>query len=141
MPLNENIKKFRKQNGLTQKELACKSGLSFSMVSKLESGEQLNPSFQTIKKIAKALKIYPEKLVNETIVKTECYDDSYSDLNFRMKLQAINNIPIPKDDLCRNPFEALYERPEIKKLLISLSNASKEEIEQLITLIETLQKN
>ena len=141
MPLNENIKRFRKQNGLTQKELAYKSGLSFSMVSKLESGEQSNPSFQTIKRIANALKIYPEKLVNETIVKTECYDDSSSDLNFRIKLQAINSIPILKDDLRCDPFEALYKRPEIKKLLISLNSTSKEEVEQLITLIEAFQKD
>ena len=141
MALDENIKKYRKQKGFTQKELASKSGLSFSMISKLESGEQLNPSYQTIKKIANALNIYPEKLVNETNFKAVSYNDSCSDLNFRVKLQAINSITIPKENPGYDPFESLYRRPEIKKLLTSLSNVSKEEIEQLITFIEVFQKH
>ena len=49
------IKKARKEKGVTQKELASLSGLSFSMVSKLETGEQSNPSFDTIQKLASAL--------------------------------------------------------------------------------------
>ncbi|MEL7655932.1 MAG: helix-turn-helix transcriptional regulator [Bacillota bacterium] len=141
MALNENIKRFRKEIRLTQRELACKSGLSFSMISKLESGEQLNPSFQTLKKIANALEINPEKLVKESIVKTAVCDKSSSDLNFRVKLQAINNFPIPKNDSPNDPMEGLYQRPEIKRLLISLRNTSKEEIEQMITLIETFQRS
>lgn len=49
------LKKARKEKGITQKQLASLSGLSFSMVSKLESGEQSNPSFDTIQKLASAL--------------------------------------------------------------------------------------
>lgn len=55
MALSDNIKIYRKDAGLTQKVLAARSGLSFSMVSKLESGEQTNPSFETLKKIADVL--------------------------------------------------------------------------------------
>ena len=44
MAVKDNLKRIRKEKGLTQRELAEKSKVSFSMVSKLESGEQLNPS-------------------------------------------------------------------------------------------------
>lgn len=57
MPLKENLKSIRKVKKISQRELAIKSGLSFSMVSKLESGEQSNPSLDTLEKIASALNI------------------------------------------------------------------------------------
>lgn len=75
MALNENIKKYRKKSGFTQKALADKSGLSFSMISKLESGEQTNPSFETLNKISGALKISPEKLVSVSMTIEEQIDE------------------------------------------------------------------
>ena len=62
-----NIKNIRKSIGMTQKELAEKSGVSFSMVSKLESGEKKNPSFDTLNKIAAALKVNTNELLSDTI--------------------------------------------------------------------------
>lgn len=64
MAMNENLKRFRLDAGLTQKALAKKTGLSFSMISKLESGEQTNPSLETIRKIAEVLYITPGELLN-----------------------------------------------------------------------------
>lgn len=52
-----NIKIIRKNKGWTQKKLAEKSKVSFSMISKLESGEKKNPSFETLTKIAEALEV------------------------------------------------------------------------------------
>ncbi len=163
MTLNENIKRFRKEAGLTQKALAGKSGLSFSMISKLESGEQSNPSFETIKKIADVLKISPGKLVstpmsiedqideyleykrgiNRNVVGTavSCgaadHKGLYSDLNFKKKMQAINNFPIPADDYTEECSDYPDIRPEIKKLFYVLKNATRDEINQITRLIET----
>ena len=63
MSLKENIKKIRKEKKISQKVLAEKSGLSFSFVSKLESGEQANPSLDTIEKIANALEVQVYELL------------------------------------------------------------------------------
>lgn len=168
MALNENIKKFRKQAGLTQRALASKSGLSFSMISKLESGEQTNPSFKTLRKISGVLNISPAELVNTLPTIEEQIDEyieykrglhrafarpvinykdepvdrekSYDDLNFKKKFQAINNIPAPAPESHYDYMEDIEERPEMRKLFSALRNASKDEINQVTQLIETFKR-
>ena len=63
MGLRENLKRIRKKQKITQRELAELTGISFSMISKLESGEQANPSLETITKIANVLKVQPFELL------------------------------------------------------------------------------
>ena len=63
MAVKDNLKRIGKEKGLTQRELAEKSKVSFSMVSKLESGEQLNPSLETIQKLATVLGVEPFQLL------------------------------------------------------------------------------
>lgn len=58
-----NLKTIRKSRGLTQKELAEKSKVSFSMISKLESGEKENPSYNTLKNLARALDVTVNELL------------------------------------------------------------------------------
>lgn len=168
MALNENIKKFRKDAGLTQKMLASKSGLSFSMISKLESGEQTNPSYETLRKIADVLEISPANLMSTPMSIEEQIDEyieykrglsknlakpvlnykhglsdheeKYADLNFRKKLQAINNITIPSDEVHYEYMEYLDRRPEMKKLFATLKNASKDEIDQVTRLVEAFRR-
>jgi DNA-binding XRE family transcriptional regulator len=52
--VSEKIRKFRRQAGLTQEELAEKSGLPQSHISRLEGGKH-SPSRATLEKIAAAL--------------------------------------------------------------------------------------
>lgn len=63
-----DIKEIRKSKGLTQRELASKSGVSFSMISKLESGEKTNPSYDTLTKIAAALDVDTSSLLGQTML-------------------------------------------------------------------------
>ncbi len=63
MGLRENLKRIRKEQKITQRKLAELTGISFSMISKLESGEQANPSLETISKIANVLKVQPFELL------------------------------------------------------------------------------
>lgn len=163
MALNENIKKYRKKSGLTQKALASKSGLSFSMISKLEGGEQTNPSFETIRKIADVLGVSPGELVNNPLSIEEQIDeyiayisglsknhftpivinkesdreDPCADLNFKKKLQAINTISISSDHTNDGYPEYPDMRPEMKKLFYVLRDATRDEIIQVTRLIET----
>ena len=53
-----NLKRFRKENGLTQNELAELSGISFKYIYKLETGEN-NPSIRIVDVLAKTLGVAP----------------------------------------------------------------------------------
>ncbi len=63
MLLKDNLKRIRKSKKISQKKLAELSGISYSMVSKLESGEQSNPSLDTLDKIASALGVKSSNLI------------------------------------------------------------------------------
>lgn len=67
MNLGENIKKYRKQKGLTQKELASKVGVTASTITKYEKGD-LQPNLDTIKEIAKALDISYVEIIDDNQV-------------------------------------------------------------------------
>ncbi|RMF05320.1 CBS domain-containing protein [Candidatus Woesearchaeota archaeon] len=64
------IKLIRRQLGITQSELAKKSGVSQSLIAKIESG-RLDPSFTKVKKISETLEILRnerQKKVREIMV-------------------------------------------------------------------------
>ena len=63
--LAENIKKFRKQRGISQEELARKAGVTYSTLIKLESGSNKNPTVKTLQQIAQALDVTLDDLVKE----------------------------------------------------------------------------
>jgi transcriptional regulator with XRE-family HTH domain len=49
------IKEYRQEAGMTQKELANKSGVSLNLIAQLESGSIEHTSTQTLVKLAHAL--------------------------------------------------------------------------------------
>ncbi|MBQ6991992.1 MAG: helix-turn-helix transcriptional regulator [Clostridia bacterium] len=60
--MSNNIRKFRKEQGYTLKDIANKAAVSFSYLCHLEKGSRKNPSTNVMKKIASAL--------NKTIAET-----------------------------------------------------------------------
>lgn len=50
------IKEYREQQGITQKELAKKAGVSRTIINQLETGAKKNTSAATLTKIAAALR-------------------------------------------------------------------------------------
>lgn len=58
MTVGENIRKFRKERNLTQKQLGQKCGIDEANIRKYELGNA-NPKFETVAKIAKALDTTP----------------------------------------------------------------------------------
>jgi len=52
----DNVRKARNEAGLTQLELAKKSGLSTNYISRIERAD-VSPTVETLEKLAKALKI------------------------------------------------------------------------------------
>jgi len=60
--LKGKLKKYRKQSGMTQEELAHKIGVSRAYVGYLEQGRNV-PSLDTLSKIARALRVSVADLV------------------------------------------------------------------------------
>lgn len=61
--IGDNIKRIRKQAGLSQQDLAERCGISKSQLSRMESGEQENPLIKTIIPIATALGVSLDEIV------------------------------------------------------------------------------
>ena len=61
--IGENIEKVRNKLGLPQDDLVRKSGVKHTTLTKIESDVVIKPSVQTVAKIAKALGVPMEDLV------------------------------------------------------------------------------
>ena len=63
--IGKNIKKLRKQKGLSQDRLSKLADISYNTVIKLESGGIINPSIDTLQKLAKALNVSVDDLIKK----------------------------------------------------------------------------
>jgi transcriptional regulator with XRE-family HTH domain len=61
--IGDKIKQLRNKQGLTQDELARKSDLPYTTLTKIETNVITKPSIQTVTKIAKGLDISIDELV------------------------------------------------------------------------------
>ena len=62
-PLSNNLKKLREKKGLSQDRLAKLADVANNTIIKIEQGENINPTLETLKKVAKALDISVDELV------------------------------------------------------------------------------
>ncbi len=60
----DNVRKVRKKAGLSQDKLAREAGVAYNTVVKIESGENKNPTIETLRNIAKALDVSVDELIN-----------------------------------------------------------------------------
>lgn len=56
------LRAARQRRGLTQEQLESASGVSQTVISKIERGESIAPTFETVIKLADALGIDPRAL-------------------------------------------------------------------------------
>ncbi len=63
--LSLNIKKLRKKHHLSQEQLAQKAGITYSTLIKIESGNNKNPTLETLSKFANIFKIKIDELVGK----------------------------------------------------------------------------
>lgn len=61
LQFGENLRKIRKEKGLTQEELSYRSGLALSQIARIETGK-LNTSICTVSRLAKALEMSTKDL-------------------------------------------------------------------------------
>mgnify|MGYP001396950993 FL=1 len=62
--LAKNVEKLRKQKSLSQERLARLADVANNTIIKMESGENKNPTLETLRKVAKALDISVDELIN-----------------------------------------------------------------------------
>ena len=55
----------RKESGLTQEDLAKRSGIEQTNISRIEVGKHLNVTLETLDRLAKAMKKYVEVIYKE----------------------------------------------------------------------------
>ena len=99
------IKQIRKQHGLTQTELAQISGVSQSLIAKIESN-LIDPSYSNAKKIINTLNEYSHKakkkakdLMNNQVISTKPLDTLKVTIN-KMKKFNISQMPVILDNQC-----------------------------------------
>lgn len=61
--IGENIKKYRNKLGISQDVLSKKANLAFHTIAKIEAGSTPNPTIETVKKIADALGVSLDDLM------------------------------------------------------------------------------
>jgi len=62
-PLSKNLKRLREKKGLSQDRLAKLADIANNTIIKIEQGENINPRLDTLKKIAKALGVSVDILI------------------------------------------------------------------------------
>ena len=60
----EKVRKARKKVSLSQDKLARKANVAYNTIVKIESGENKNPTIETLRSIAKALDVSVDELIN-----------------------------------------------------------------------------
>ena len=60
--VSENIRKLRQKKGVSQDRLSKEADLALNTIVKIETGENPNPTVETLEKIAKALGVSVREL-------------------------------------------------------------------------------
>jgi len=61
--IGKNIKRIRKERGISQDRLSKRADLALNTIVNIELGKSPNPTIETLQKIANALEISIEKLL------------------------------------------------------------------------------
>jgi transcriptional regulator with XRE-family HTH domain len=84
MSVNDNIRRYRKQTGMTQEETAQKAGISRTYYADVERG-RYNPSLPVLKKIAAALGVTADVLISE---------EDRKDIDIRNNSKSVDNLAL-----------------------------------------------
>ncbi len=95
MTIGENIKRFRKERGLTQKQLGEKCGIDEANLRKYELNKQ-SPRIETLRKIAYALDVYTYDLLYDEITVADKKTQEISEVS--MKLINRGCLDMPDND-------------------------------------------
>ena len=60
----DNMKKYRNKLGISQDKLSKLADVTYNTIIKIESGANINPTIETLSKIAKALDVGVDDLIS-----------------------------------------------------------------------------
>jgi predicted transcriptional regulator len=116
----ESVAKLRKMLGLTQRELARMSGLSQSLISKIERG-RVNPSYEAVRRILQTLemiraekdaKLLAKDICTKDVICVEVSDPLSKAINL-MRKHGISQLPVLKNG---RPVGSISESTIVRKL-------------------------
>lgn len=64
-PLREKLRDYRRRIALTQGELAERSGVGITTITRIESGHITEPRVSTLRKLAESLDVEPRDLLDD----------------------------------------------------------------------------
>ena len=112
MTQGEMIKKLRKEQGITQKELANRLGLAPQNIAQWETGKR-NPKFETLQKLAAALNIDisnfidysepPEKLGSIEEAQEAFIDTDLEEIIEKLNINGKKKLTVYAEDLSKIP--------------------------------------
>lgn len=129
MTFNTKLKALRKKNRMTQKDLAENLEVALSTVAMWETANR-EPDIAMLKKISDFFDISIEVLL----------DDSMSVDDSGQIFIGQGEVRTTYDDL-RDIRRLLHDRPEMQMLFSVTKNASKEDIERAVKIIEALKES
>jgi len=62
--ITKNLRKLREAKGLSQEKLARLADVANNTIVKIEAGKNQNPTLETLRKVAKALNVSVDELIN-----------------------------------------------------------------------------
>lgn len=151
MNIGERLKRYRTEKGMTQEEVAYRTGVTVTSVSRLENGDR-EPKFRDVEKIAEALGVTMEELTRvhkrgtglRKIIDGKVYDTENARIlfEFRRKYQDPLNPLFFGKDMVHVEWEKaqylktergayLYYCPERKDLQVVTENEVKDTIREL----------
>ncbi len=113
----ENLRKLKKESGMTNEQIAQASGVPISTVEKIFSGYTADPKLETVRKIVTSMGYTLDDL------------DPPEEGSARYEAMELQSY-----------LEELRTRPEMRMLFKTFKGATKEEVEQVVKMIEQFKK-
>jgi len=109
--IGENIRKLRKERGLSQKQLALSIGVDPTQYSRLENGKVV-PALKSLLKVAKVLEVGLDQIVFSATDPTE--EVQISDKSLYEKVKLIDQLPEEEKQLVFKVMELALTKKQFK---------------------------
>lgn len=114
--LAERLKQGRKDKGLSQQKLAELAEVHYTNVGKYERGEA-TPSASVLNRIAQALELSPDFLINGTL--NDKANHSITDEELLLQFKRVEQLPETKKKLVKEFLDAFLFKDNVQQQLAS----------------------
>lgn len=113
MKVHEKIKLLRKKSGLSQQEVADRSGLTMSYVSRLENGHH-EPSIDVVKKLMQIFSVSADYLLND---EADSYEVRIRDKGLAERMQMVDALPDRKREALAEIIEDMLTSEKLRQMM------------------------